>query len=284
MSLASFLSEHGEHFELLPSNRIRCKVTQHEMPCDSAVVEAYQKGKKFMKALKWYQSDFSKYEPNIIPHKSNPKALYCTITSQTLNKIPQEVEKHVCGKKYLRLKKESDERVARKAAKEEKKRLKAEAWAKTQASKKEDKKDSETMSTQSEDDSDEEGDFWKPDGISEDEEDSNDELHGGNMKMAGSSDDDDESHQDSDEEDWIFTTSKLQRLREQRRLSGGDSGKADKGVGKRRKNSPSNNPQVSQTQGAKKDASMSTKNTKRAAKEVMAKKTKQGKPEKRVKH
>jgi hypothetical protein len=54
--------------------------------------------KKFLKALTWYNCDYSIYEPWIVAHKSSDKHLYCTLTKIVLNKIPEEVKIHFEGK------------------------------------------------------------------------------------------------------------------------------------------------------------------------------------------
>lgn len=38
----------------------------------------------------------------IVPHKGNDKLLWCKITESALNKVPEEIMRHVNGKKYLR--------------------------------------------------------------------------------------------------------------------------------------------------------------------------------------
>ena len=56
----------------------------------------------------WYDDEkFKKYEPYIVANKKNKKKLFCTLTRISLNKIPEEVEKHVAGKKFQRLRKEA---------------------------------------------------------------------------------------------------------------------------------------------------------------------------------
>lgn len=47
-----------------------------------------------------YKADYTKYEPYIVPLKSNPKQLYCTLTETELNRIPSEVEAHVNGRRF----------------------------------------------------------------------------------------------------------------------------------------------------------------------------------------
>lgn len=74
----------------------------HEMPPDAKCIVTHINGKKFKKALEWYSYDYSQFEPHIIGHKRDEKKLFCVLTKQTLNKIPEEVQKHVSGKRFLR--------------------------------------------------------------------------------------------------------------------------------------------------------------------------------------
>lgn len=84
--------------------KIVCKLTQHEMESKVDVVEQYIHSKKFKKELEWYTFDYSKYQPFIVEHKSNRKRLYCNVTNTILNKIPTQIERHVNGRKFKRLK------------------------------------------------------------------------------------------------------------------------------------------------------------------------------------
>lgn len=72
------------------------------MPPNPVIVAQYLNSSKLQKAKNWYTFDFSKYEPDIVQNKDNDKLLYCTITKQSLNKIPTEVEKHINGKHFKR--------------------------------------------------------------------------------------------------------------------------------------------------------------------------------------
>lgn len=101
-SLAECLDNHKDHLSITSNNRIVCALTGHEMPCDVRVVEAYLRSHKFKKMNEWYFKDYSEYLPWIIPHKRDVKKLYCTLTKTALNKIPQEIEKHVKGRKFMR--------------------------------------------------------------------------------------------------------------------------------------------------------------------------------------
>jgi hypothetical protein len=100
-SLGQLLSD-NKFLKLQPSNKILCDVTGHEMSARGDVVQAYINGKKFKKQLEWYKHDYSEFLPHIVEDKENPKQLYCKITKQTLNKIPDEVRKHMQGKRFLR--------------------------------------------------------------------------------------------------------------------------------------------------------------------------------------
>ncbi|CAI5719683.1 unnamed protein product [Hyaloperonospora brassicae] len=84
--------------------RVKCQLTQHEMLPRADVVTAHLTSKKFCKARDWYCHDYSQYEPYIVPHRRLPKCLFCNVTSTILNRIPAEVEKHVQGKRYKRMK------------------------------------------------------------------------------------------------------------------------------------------------------------------------------------
>lgn len=61
--------------------------------------------------------DYSEFAPLIVADKHNPKQLFCKVTGRTLNKIPDQVRKHVASQKYLRKREQYlQEQQARKAA------------------------------------------------------------------------------------------------------------------------------------------------------------------------
>ena len=80
MSLAHLLSE-NKFLKLLPTNKILCEVTKHEMPARYDVVNSHINGKKFKKAYEWYSHDFSEFEPYIIKHKDNENYLYYMVVT-----------------------------------------------------------------------------------------------------------------------------------------------------------------------------------------------------------
>uniref|UniRef100_A0AAV1UEF9 Surfeit locus protein 2 n=1 Tax=Peronospora matthiolae TaxID=2874970 RepID=A0AAV1UEF9_9STRA len=84
--------------------RIKCQLTQHEMLPRADLIATHLKSKKFLKARDWYCHDYSQYEPYIVPYRRLPKSLFCNVTRTILNRIPAEVEKHMQGKRYKRMK------------------------------------------------------------------------------------------------------------------------------------------------------------------------------------
>lgn len=57
-----------------------------------------------------YNDYIIEFLPYIVPDKRDNKKVHCKLTQRTLNKIPEEIKKHVKGKKFLRLKKEYEDR------------------------------------------------------------------------------------------------------------------------------------------------------------------------------
>ena len=89
--------------ELLPSGKVRCSTTGHEMPAQLDACQQYWNGNKYKNAKARARYDFSQHEPYIVAHKKDPNLLYCTLTKQPVSKMPKAVEGHVQGKRYKRL-------------------------------------------------------------------------------------------------------------------------------------------------------------------------------------
>lgn len=100
-TLGQLLGE-NKFLKLQTNNKILCDVTGHEMSARADVVQAYISGKKFKKELEWYRYDYSEFLPYIVEDKRNNKKLFCKLTKQTLNRIPEEVRKHMQGKRFKR--------------------------------------------------------------------------------------------------------------------------------------------------------------------------------------
>jgi hypothetical protein len=101
----------------------------------NSIWQAHLNGKRYKKAKlqeKVQAYDFSKYQPNIVQSKKDPSKLFCHLTKKTLNKVPEEIEIHVNGRRYkarLREREEKRERRAEKMARQGEKRAKAAAMA-----------------------------------------------------------------------------------------------------------------------------------------------------------
>jgi hypothetical protein len=114
-------------------DKVRCSVTHHDMKPDAAEVRKHTTSKRFLKAQE-YQRDFSKFEPVIIPSKFSPyvqllpsastrgcitlhcqcsqpaslqhwtdttssKKLFCIACKMELNKVHDQIEGHIAGRK-----------------------------------------------------------------------------------------------------------------------------------------------------------------------------------------
>ncbi|CAM9363400.1 unnamed protein product, partial [Scytosiphon promiscuus] len=88
--------------------KIHCALTKRDLPLSTVAVQQHLNSKKLKKERDWYNADFTKYEPLIVGHKTNPKLLFCTLTRIELNRIPKEVEAHVNGKRFRNRKAEME--------------------------------------------------------------------------------------------------------------------------------------------------------------------------------
>lgn len=198
-SLAKLLEANKDVLSLLPNNKIKCSVTGHEMSCDAIVVQAHLAGKKFKKAKRNESQDLGRFAPLIIQNVENEDKMYCTLTGFTLNKIASEIETHMKGKRFKRLRKEYDEMEARKQKKKD--------------DREERLREREEM---------EKAGIWVPDdnlALSDDEvgEEDDAEPRGSTGAEADAMDQDVDDDLASDvgesDEDWIITSPKLERMR-----------------------------------------------------------------------
>lgn len=96
------------------------------MPANIESVKQYVESRKYKIYKDAIGYDFSQHAPLIIAHKSLPHKLFSILTGHVLNRVPQEIENEKKGRRWLRLKKEYDEEVAKEeeevAARQERKR------------------------------------------------------------------------------------------------------------------------------------------------------------------
>ncbi|XP_005106486.1 surfeit locus protein 2 isoform X2 [Aplysia californica] len=81
---------------------IRCRFTNHEMPATVSALESYVKGKKFRKASEHRAYNYQQYQPHLMPStkKKHLHELFCKLTLRHIGRAPQDVERHVKGKKF----------------------------------------------------------------------------------------------------------------------------------------------------------------------------------------
>ena len=99
---AELVAAHAD-LEMTQTGKCRCKVTGHEMVPQRGVIEAHLAGKRYrkMKAQEAAaQYDFAQHEPHIVQNKRDPKKLFCHRTKLHLNRVPEEVEVHVKGRRF----------------------------------------------------------------------------------------------------------------------------------------------------------------------------------------
>ena len=113
---SAFVAAHADA-EALESGKIRCTVTGHEMRPIVSELEAHWASKTYLKKKERAEYDFDQHAPWLVPHKSDPHLLWCTITEHPVSRQPKAVEAHVSGKRFRRMKKEwKAQQKAKKAA------------------------------------------------------------------------------------------------------------------------------------------------------------------------
>uniref|UniRef100_V9KK28 Surfeit locus protein 2-like protein n=1 Tax=Callorhinchus milii TaxID=7868 RepID=V9KK28_CALMI len=83
-----------------PDSRVRCSLTNHELPCRLADLQAYTSGKKYQRLVTSQPFRYEQFEPHVVPSTKNPQQLFCKLTLRHINRIPQHVLRHVNGKRY----------------------------------------------------------------------------------------------------------------------------------------------------------------------------------------
>ncbi|XP_060065801.1 surfeit locus protein 2-like [Ylistrum balloti] len=84
--------------------KIRCELSGHEMPCSHETVNTYINGKKFQKLLAQKTFEYEKYKQHIIPStkKGRQHQLFCMLTLRHMNNLPDHIQKHLEGRRFLK--------------------------------------------------------------------------------------------------------------------------------------------------------------------------------------
>ncbi|XP_069465448.1 surfeit locus protein 2 [Ambystoma mexicanum] len=98
--IRSFLLQHPT-LKLGEGNKVKCRLTGHELPCRLAELQLYTSGKKYLRLIKNSKTfDYCEFEPHIVPSTKNPHQLFCKLTLRHINRVPEHVFRHVQGRRY----------------------------------------------------------------------------------------------------------------------------------------------------------------------------------------
>jgi len=103
-----------------------------DSPTRPPASQAHLNGKKYSKAkarAKASEYDFAQHEPHIVQNKRDPRKLFCHRTKLHLNKVPEEVQLHVNGRRFRARMQEWEEKQKRRAIKLARTQAKAEGRA-----------------------------------------------------------------------------------------------------------------------------------------------------------
>ncbi|XP_053551897.1 surfeit locus protein 2 [Bombina bombina] len=96
--------------QLIEGNKVRCALTGHELPCRLPELQSFISGKKYKRLTKVTSSfNYNSYKPHIVPSTKTPHQMFCKLTLRHINKIPEEVLRHVQGKRYQKALRKYDE-------------------------------------------------------------------------------------------------------------------------------------------------------------------------------
>ena len=127
-TLEEFVAAHSDA-ETTDNGKVRCTLTGHEMPALLPTVQAYWGGKKYRNTKARSAYDFAQHEPHIVPNKRDPRKMFCHRTKLHLNKVPEEVELHVKGRRFRARMQEWEAKQKRRALKLARTQAKAEGRA-----------------------------------------------------------------------------------------------------------------------------------------------------------
>ncbi|KAJ7339425.1 Surfeit locus protein 2 [Desmophyllum pertusum] len=108
-AVKKFLAKHP-HFELFRDDqnreKVRCKLTGHELLPRLLDLENYIKGKKYQRVIKEVPDKspgYEEYKEFLVPsQKPKRNQLYCQLTKKYINNAPHHIQRHVTGKRFTK--------------------------------------------------------------------------------------------------------------------------------------------------------------------------------------
>ncbi|XP_006640801.1 surfeit locus protein 2 [Lepisosteus oculatus] len=97
----AFLQDHP-YLQLTDSNKVKCTLNGHELPCRLEELRKFTSGKKYQQLSAIADFDYRQYEPHVVPSTKQPNQLFCKLTLRHINRLPHHVLQHVGGKRYQR--------------------------------------------------------------------------------------------------------------------------------------------------------------------------------------
>merc|ERR1712072_1318855 len=108
------------------NGRAHCTLTGHDC-ANVKALQDYCSSYRFKVAFASASYDFAQHEPYVVPHKKNANKMYCTLTRRTLNRVPEQLERHVRGRKFRHRRAEHDAHAEKQAVREQRRQDKREA-------------------------------------------------------------------------------------------------------------------------------------------------------------
>ena len=125
--LDQWLSQHSSEYTLLPSGKLHCHLTSTDLPLSLPLLLSHWSGPAYRRAqLNARPLDLSLH-PHIVPHRTLPGKVYCTLTRLVLNGRADEVEMHVRGVRYERARRRWEKREEEREEKERRRRERKES-------------------------------------------------------------------------------------------------------------------------------------------------------------
>eukprot|EP01134_Creolimax_fragrantissima_P007620 CFRG7620T1 len=99
----TWLEEHANVFEVLPTGKLQCKVTKHELPGRIDLIEMHLNTRKYILASKRAAVVIpDKYKDIIVTNEKKNKQhmLFCVLTRRSFMRTPEELDTHLNGRRF----------------------------------------------------------------------------------------------------------------------------------------------------------------------------------------